>query len=277
MYDYSGLEEALAELGIKTGDTVYVASDITLLLTTAAKEQGVTAGERYEYLNGFVDLLQKVVGEKGTLLFPVFSWEFCRGNGFDVRYTMGEVGTLNNWILKSRRDFTRTQNPMYSFMVWGKDTKIYTEMENTDCWGQNSPFAYLHHHGGKMLLFNVSLQRGFTFFHYIERQLKVPYRYLKSFKGNYINADGDQNYCMYMMYVRDLDIKSEEYLPDEMLEEPGVMKATKWKEETLKVVNLAASYDVISDDLKNNGGQKCYHFENYTLDWSKGQTHPNQI
>ena len=74
----------LNEIGVRAGDTVYVASDITGLLYLAKTECDVKIKQRDEFLNKFVNTLQEMVGPEGTLLFPVFSWDFCRGNGSAV-------------------------------------------------------------------------------------------------------------------------------------------------------------------------------------------------
>lgn len=275
---FSELKRVLSELGIKKGDIVYVASDATLLLTEARKKYGVkTSKERDMFLNCLVDSLQEIVGTEGTLLFPVFTWAFCRGKGFDVKSTPGEVGALNNWVLAKRLDFRRTQHPLYSFMVWGAEAETFLAMDNVDAWDEKSPFAYLHHNNGKMMLFNVSLQRAFTFMHYVGRSIRVPYRYLKNFRGLYTDADGETIERNYIMYVRDLDIISHEYEPEEMLEKPGAMKVALWGNLTLKCIDLPMAYDIVKDDLMNHGGRQCYHFENYAIDWSKGATHEDDL
>lgn len=272
------LKDTLATLGIGKGDILYIASDATLLLMEARKKYGVKTGkERDAFLNSFVDALQECVGTEGTLLFPVFTWEFCRGNGFDVRSTPGEVGALNNWVLSKRMDFRRTRHPLYSFMVWGSEAETFLAMDNVDAWDEKSPFAYLHHNNGKMLLLNVSLQRAFTFMHYVGRSIRVPYRYLKNFRGLYTDVNGETTERSYVMYVRDLDIVSQEYEPEEMLEKPGAMRAAVWENLTLKCIDLPMAYDIVKDDLMNHGGKQCYHFENYVIDWLKGATHEDDL
>lgn len=272
------LKKNLTALRIGKGDILYVASDATLLLTEARKKYGVKTGkERDAFLNSFIDALQECVSTEGTLLFPVFTWEFCRGHGFDIRKTPGEVGALNNWVLSKRSDFRRTQHPLYSFMVWGAEAETLFAMENVDAWDEKSPFAFLHHYNGKMLLINVSLQRAFTFMHYVGRSIRVPYRYLKNFRGLYTDINGKTAKRNYIMYVRDLDIVSHEYEPEEMLEMPGAMRTIPWGSLTLKCIDLPKAYDIVKDDLLNNGGRQCYHFENYSIDWSKGATHEDDL
>lgn len=269
---------ALTDVGVARGDILYVASDAALLLAEARRNYGIkTAQDKDTFLHSVVDILQETVGSEGTLLFPVFTWDFCRGKGFDVRTTKGEVGALNNWILTQRNDFRRTQHPLYSFLVWGKEAEPLLALNNIDAWDERSPFAYLHRHHGKMLLLNVSLQRGFTFMHYVERMLRVPYRYLKNFHGSYTDSGGETQERSYIMYVRDLAVLSHERLPDEMLEEPGVMTAGRWGKLTVKQIDLSRAYDVLADDLLHHGGRQCYHFENYILDWNKGATHEDDL
>lgn len=278
MYDFSAIKDTLAALGIKKGDMLYVPSDATLIMVNAYKMGVKTPTERDRYLNELIDALQQVVGEEGTLLFPVFAWDFCRGNGFNRRTSPGAVGSLNNWILNNRADFIRTQHPMYSFMVWGAKTQLLAQMDNVDGWGDDSPFAYLHHNGGKMLFLSVGLHRGFTMFHYVERVINVPYRYTKAFRGNYIDLDGKCDERVYTMYVRDLDVEMEAYLPDEWFREQGVMQEAQAGDIKLQVVaDLEHACDVVADDFKNHGGEHCYKFKGYQIDWSKGHTHPDDF
>ena len=120
--EFSDLQLVLHGFSIGQGDILYVASDITKLMYHVSNVYTIESGKEYnEYMDGLVNLLQETVGDDGTLLFPVFTWNFCRGKGFSVKKSKGEVGALNNWILKNRIDFRRTRHPMYSFMVWGKD------------------------------------------------------------------------------------------------------------------------------------------------------------
>lgn len=281
MQRYACLDEwkmVLKKLGIGRGDILYIASDATLLLAEARRCYHVRMPqEREEFLHAFVDVLQKVVGPTGTLLFPVFTWAFCRGKHFDVRVTKGEVGALNNWVLAQRKEFRRTQNPMYSFMVWGGAAKELLALSDIDAWDETSPFAYLHRHGGKMLLLHVSLQRAFTFMHYVERSIKVPYRYLKNFRADYTDENGNTEERSYILYVRDMSIISHENLPDVLLETPGAMRMEKWGNLTVKSIDLPWAYDIVKEDLLQHGGVHCYQFENYQIDWERGATHGDDL
>lgn len=272
------INRGFLELGIRNGDSLYIASDITRILIKAQKEFGVNNTKaRDEFLWVIIRCLQDVVGYGGNLLFPVFSWAFCRGETFHRKTSLGEVGAFNNWILQHCNVFRRTAHPIYSFLVWGKDADKLAGMENTDAWGEDSPFAWLHNNKAKMLLLDVSLQRGFTFMHYVEERAKVPYRYMKNFRGEYVDDDGESTARNYRMYVRDLGIIAQEYLPEFFLEDAGVMQGVKCEGFEMKIIDLAQAYSVVYQDLRNNGGAHCYRFEDYVIDWEKRATHKDEL
>lgn len=201
------LKDTLCQLGVREGDILYISSDIkTFLFNLAIKKSITKKFGRDKALGEFVDLFQEVISEKGTLMFPVFSWEWCRGKRFDYKRTKGEVGTLSNWVLENRLDFVRTKHPIYSFLVWGKDAEYLKQMDNQDAWSHASPFYYLQTQGAKQLLFNIEAYQGFTFGHYLEQEVAVPYRHPKYFFGEYIDENGVKETRMYSMYVRDMEI-----------------------------------------------------------------------
>ena len=131
---------ALKALEIGTGDLLTVSSDIKTLLFRMSTEYNVRGrSERNAALNELIDTLQAAVGTEGTLLFPVFSWDWCRGKGFDLRTTKGEVGTLQNWVLENRPDFLRTRHPMYSFMDPLPRSVISIPTEESTCCSMWNP------------------------------------------------------------------------------------------------------------------------------------------
>ncbi len=265
-------KKKIIELGVGAGDMLYVASDITGLLYLAKTECGVRVKQRDDFLNAFVDMLQEVVGPEGTLLFPVFSWDWCRGNGFDYRSTPGEVGALNNWILKNREDFTRTKHPIYSFMVWGKNAHRLAAMSNQDAWSDAGPFTYLRDNNGKQLFFDIEAHQGITFGHYVEQCVDVPYRHPKYFFGEYTDKYGVTEKRCYSMYVRDLEVVQEISITNDWLVSLGVAKHDQVDGIDLTVCNLAQAYPFIVKDMRENNGANTLKFENYELDWKKGKT-----
>ena len=277
--DFEELSRVLSSFGIQKGDVVYVASDITKLMYHVYNECGCDTEIDYdEYLNQLVDTLRKYIGPEGTLLFPVYTWDFCRGNPFSLKETKGEVGALNNWVLKKRKDFRRTQHPMYSFMVWGKDAQMLVNMDNRDAWGEDSPFSYLEKNNAKTLMVDLPPSRCFTFLHYVEQKLRVPWRYTKEFRSLYTDAAGSTAERIYSMFVRDLDIESEVTKTlDALLEQSGLLQKIGWADITLYYTACQEAVPILADDLQNHNAKMCYQFEGYTPDWKSGPTHKDYL
>ena len=271
------LIEEFINLGVKKGDILYISSDVTVLTLDAVRKCGLKGKKDIDSFYGqLTDAMQNMVSENGTLMFPVFTWSFCKGTPYDAKTTQGEVGALGNWILNNRPDFKRTKHPLYSFMVWGKDADVLVNMENRTAWGKDSPFAYLHEHGGKNLIINVSLSGSFTFLHYVEESIHVPHRYYKDFHGRYLDAQGNAKDRTYTMFVRDLDIDSTQVTPDDCLVEAGVARKAYFGNVLLQLVDLADAFKVIEENLRYHNGDNWYDFKGYVLDWEKGQTHPDE-
>lgn len=270
--------DALKELRIDKNDILYVASDIKVLLHRLALDYGIRSKqERDIVLNQIVDCFQRVLGKNGTLLFPVFSWSFCRGTGFDYKKTKGEVGSFSNWVMSNRTDFIRTQHPIYSFMVWGADAEYLANRDYQDGWGECSPFSYFRSNHAKQLLFNIEAYQGFTFCHYVEQCIQVPYRHPKYFFGEYTDAEGKKEIRSYSMYVRDRDVLEEVGVHNRFLIEHKVANQTVWQENVLTVVDLEKSFTLMQDDMWNNNGKNTLRFRDYDFNWEKKQTVPYEI
>lgn len=268
----------LNELGVNKGDILYVSSDIKTVLFNLAMEFNIkTKKERNTALDALVDELQDIVGVEGTLLFPVFSWDWCRGKGFDILNTKGEVGTFSNWVLENRKDFVRTKHPMYSFMVWGKDAEYLKNLDNQDAWSHSSPFYYLQTHKAKQLLFNIEAFQGLTFGHYIEQEVGVPYRHPKYFFGEYTDDNGIAERRMYSMYVRDMDLEAGCGIHNDWLIENDVACRNEWEGNLLTVVDLEKAYPLIRNDMLYNNGKNTLTFAEGGLDWNQEQTIPYEV
>ena len=134
--------------------------------------------------NQIIDALIEKISETGTLLFPTYNWDYCRGLGFDYFNSRSQSGSLGNISLK-RKDFKRSKNPIYSFPIFGSDKQHICSMSHTSCFGLESPFGYLIKNEGKNLFIDIDYKDAFTFVHVAEEFIGVNYRYFKDFKGNY--------------------------------------------------------------------------------------------
>ena len=115
---------------------IFLVSDITKLMFYF-KKKNISFD-----INCFLDTILEVIGTDGTLVLPTYNWDFCKGKDFCYHKTLSLSGSLGNFALK-RHDFLRTQNPIYSFAVAGKDKDKLFNFKHKSCFGLDSPFGYL--------------------------------------------------------------------------------------------------------------------------------------
>lgn len=145
----------------------------------------------------------EAVGPEGTLLFPLFNFDFTRGVAFDIRHTPSQMGGLSE-AARVHPAAVRTGHPLYSFAVIGKHSCRFAGLDNRSGYGADSPFALVRELNGKIGLLDVADQGAMTFYHHIEEMMAVDYRYMKTFLGDYIDAQGVSSTREYCLYVRDL-------------------------------------------------------------------------
>lgn len=184
---------------IRRGDCIYIVSDM-LELVKLYRRQGArfSSAELIEYL-------QQAVGEEGTLLFPTFNWDFCKGVGYDYYKTPVRTGALSKAAL-GRADFDRTAHPLYSFAVWGAGRKELLENASVDSFGPGTVFEKLYDWNARILVIGLPALSGVSYIHHVEQTVGVPYRYSKDFTGDYTDENGTCTRRTYRMYVRDLDM-----------------------------------------------------------------------
>lgn len=140
------------DLGLIEGDAVLVHSSIDQL--------------RLAFPFGrMLPLLQTIVGERGTLLFPTYpalpSYEFlARGEVFDVRRTPSFMGILTEYA-RRQRGAVRSLHPTKSVCAIGRLAHELTSTHALSPYPYDacSPYYKLVEHGGKIVGLGVSTER----------------------------------------------------------------------------------------------------------------------
>ena len=130
------LENIFNKINIATGDKILVSSSILKILIKFKKKN-----KKFN-ANLIIDSLLNKVGPNGTIIFPTYNWDFCKGRDFDYNKAQSMSGSLGNFALE-RKDFQRTKNPIYSFAVAGKDKEYLCNLSHNNCFDLDSPFGYL--------------------------------------------------------------------------------------------------------------------------------------
>ena len=251
MEEYVKLRNIPEYFGLEKGDSVWLASDAKRLIYSCIEH-----GDDSD-LNVLIDGIIDIIGPEGTILIPTFNWEFCKGKTFDRKKTPCRTGIIGKTALK-RDDFIRTQHPIYSFAVWGRDARELADMTNKSSFGADSPFTYCKDHNTKNVFIDVECQHSFTFVHYVEEMCGVPYRYLKDFTAGYIDYDGSESTRTYSMNVRDLDMDIFVTIYPFEEEFTGIGAARRYtvNEIPMKTIEMGPTYDIIKKDVLENKSRK---------------------
>lgn len=243
------------ELGIRKEGIVLVSSDIVRFWSSYRR---VKPDFRPDDI---LDTLMEIVTPSGTLLFPTYNWDFCSGIPFDYTKTKSKSGALGD-IALNKAGFKRTKHPIYSFAVWGNDQDSLAALDNASAFGEDSPFAYLHQHQGCNLVIGIDFNHCFTFAHYVEECLKVPYRFLKNFSAAYIDSDNNQSEKTYKMFVRHLDLDVIN-VPDinELIDTYVVKKRLDYQDTYFKSLDFQKAYEVIAQDIELNKGRNIVSYK----------------
>ena len=210
---------------LESGDTILIHSSLRHI-------------SKYLYKNGYKlkieDLFtsfQKAVGSNGTLLFPLFNFEFSKTKTFDIKNTKSHMGSLSEFARKLPNSI-RTGHPIYSFAVIGKNSHYFKDLDNVSGYGSDSPFALLKDLDGKIGILGLQDQNSMTFYHYVEESLKVDYRYFIEFTGDYINEQGIKKNKTYKLFVRDIErgVKTRVNPMGDLLWSKGIYKGFKYNE-----------------------------------------------
>ncbi len=240
-------KKILNRLEIKKNDKILVNSNI-LKIISKFKNKNLP--------KIIIKCLKNKISSKGTLLFPTFNWNFCKGKTYDYKKTKSNTGALSN-ISLTMKDFKRSINPIYSFNVCGKDKKKITQMKHESCFGFDSPFGYLIKNKGKNLFIDLDYKDALTFVHVAEEKVGVNYRYIKKFEGHYVDENKKKLIKSCEMYVRKTDLVSKTIINkkfDKILKKKNALKEMSFKKIKFSVVDINTAYFLMKNDIKNQSG-----------------------
>ena len=237
----------LNRLEIKKNDKILVSSNILKIISKFKNKN---------FPKIIIKCLKNKISSKGTLLFPTFNWNFCKGETYDYKKTKSNTGALSN-ISLTMKDFKRSINPIYSFNVYGKDKKKIIQMKHESCFGLDSPFGYLIKNKGKNLFIDLDYKDALTFVHVAEEKVGVNYRYIKKFEGDYVDENKKKLIKSCEMYVRKTDLVSKTIINkkfDKILKKKNALKETSFKKIKFSVVDINTAYFLMKNDIKNQSG-----------------------
>lgn len=236
------LSKEWSKSGINHGDVVLIHSSIKRTILKY-KSLGHDINPSI-VLDSFI----KSVGQEGTLLFPLFNFDFTKGIMFNIKSTVSKMGVLSE-AARLYENSIRTGHPIYSFAVIGKKSKEFENIDNISGYGEDSPFSKLLELNGKIAVLDLDDQNSMTFYHFIEEMHQAPYRHYKTFKGEYIDIRGSKTIKEYKLYVRNLEEKVLTYVnpTGELLWENNHYKGFRPNEGNgMRTIESKTLYDYVS-------------------------------
>jgi aminoglycoside 3-N-acetyltransferase len=198
-YDRAAIASCLAGLPLGPGDIVFSHSNIGYF----GRLDGAKTGT--DVAAALAEAILARIAPGGTLVVPTFTYSFPAREVFDVENTASKMGLFAEWV---RRQPTaiRSADPCYSVAALGARAVELTADVPENSFGPGSFFDRFHKGSGKIL--NLNFDAGSTHIHYVERALRVPYRFDKTFHGT-IREKGRERKAASVIWVR--------YLSDDAL------------------------------------------------------------
>jgi aminoglycoside N3'-acetyltransferase len=208
--------------GINKGDCVLIHSSMKRTFSNLTK-LGVETNPRL-----VIDSLLGAVGRTGTILLPLFNFDFPVTKVFSINSTPSQMGLVTEFA-RQQYGGVRTGHPIYSFFALGANQSEFIGINNKSGYGLDSPFAKLLEMDGKIAVVDLDDQGSMTSYHFVEEKCEVTYRYYKTFPGTYEDANGNETIQKYELYVRDLEagVTTSVNRMGEILWEEGLYKGNR--------------------------------------------------
>lgn len=235
------------EAGVQDGDVILVHSSIKRTIKRYL-ELGVKITPK-DILESFL----KAIGPKGTLLLPLFNFDFTKNIPFDIKNTPSQMGALTE-AARMYPQVVRTGHPIYSFAVIGFNAEAFKGVNNFSGYGSDSPFGMLRKMNGKIATLDLHDNKCMTFYHYIEEMNEVDYRYHKKFTAGYIDELGNIEVKSYGLFVRNIEkgVLTKVDKAEDLMRKKGLYFGCRPNEGSgLRTFYAQEMYDFVSNIIKS--------------------------
>ncbi len=226
---------------------------------------------------GLLEALIEVLWATGirTIAMPTFTFSFCNGNPYDPQRSKSQMGALNEFF-RASPESERSKDPLMSVAVSGADTSIISGLPHTSL-GRGSTFDRLHHLGARVrfLFLGVSPAKCFTYTHYVEKCLEVPYRYDRKLTGNVVigGAEQEETWTLFVRYAGVQPTTSMKFV--DLMRGEGVMREVACGDSFISCIPEPAGYAAIENRLQHDID---YFLERpYPREQRDTQFHPNNM
>ena len=245
------LSERWNRSGLSNGDTFLLHSNLKRLLSEFKRKKIKIS------IDLIIDSFLNTIGKNGTMIVPLFNFDFIKKNIFSIKDTPSQMGILTE-LFRKKYSSCRTGHPVYSFGVFGKKKEYFENIDNFSAYGEESPFGVLKKLNGKIAVLDLEDQNSMTFYHHIEEINNAHWRYAKIFKGLCVDKNGKKLNKEYSIFVRklELNVKTNVNPMGDLLWKHGLYKGNKPLKGTgLRIIEAVKMCNFVTDIIKNNNAK----------------------
>lgn len=241
------LSRAIKETGAVDCDILYIHSGLNL---------GVPNPEldRHTILESLFEVIMSL--GVPTICMPTFTFSFCNGNAYNVQTSSSRMGALNEFV-RRLPNAHRSIDPLMSSVVIGRDTDLVNNLGKASI-GRDSTFDKLHQRGSgvKFLFIGATVPECFTYTHYVEECVNVPYRYNREFAGSITDLDRTwaDTYRLFVRY-KGVEPASDGFLENELIR-TGALRVRSCGDSKVSCVGEPQAYALIVNHIEHN--LECY-------------------
>lgn len=242
-YNRARLAGAFREVGLRPGDVVFSHSNVGFF---GFPEEGRTPEAVFDTILG---AFRDVIGDEGTLAVPTFTYSACKGQPFDPLHTPSTCGMFTE-MLRRQPGAVRSDDPIFSVAAIGPKAEALTRAAPEDCFDENSFWGRLLRKDG--VICNLNVDAGSTFVHYVEKQLRVPYRLEKRFAGALVR-DHRLSPVAAVHFCRDLAdpaMETSYELFDAIARARNVAKTAPVGRGAVVAIRARDTYDLIAEEIR---------------------------
>ena len=244
-YTHEDITKALADVGIKRGDNLFIHSNIGFF----GRLKGASTSD--DFYTIYKKAIFSVIGEEGTLVVPTFTYSYCWRKEFDKNNSPGVCGFMSEKV-RCDPDALRSDDANFSVAAIGKNAKFFTENAPEHSFEENSFWGRFLKTNG--IICNFNFDSGSTFLHFVEKRLRVSYRYDKKFSGTTISGGTTKEGFFYHFVC---DHSKPEDMPnfekfDQLAKRRGISRTANLGKGQIVAISARDTFNLVRDQLKSD-------------------------
>lgn len=192
-----------------------------------------------------------------SLIIPTFTYSFPNHEDYDVINTKTSMGAFNEYIRKMDGRY-RTDDPLLSVSVPISLKKLFDHVSDHSL-GKGSALDIVHNMDDvKFLFFGAEMGDCFTYVHYVEKIMEVPYRFDMPFEGKVIYPDGNSTMKRQIIHTQCYGVTlppKYDYFENEM-EAKGYLKKVRLGDKYIACLSERDAYREIRKHIEQD---VCYY------------------